>query len=263
MPQPAATSKNVFWGLNTLLGAAFIFELCAPDFSSALDAVTIALAAAASVAALARQLPLQNVLAAAAITALIGGVAHGLSAYPNFSLPFGPIVFNPAAGGKIFNAVPWTIPLLWVFAIFNARGVGRLILRPWRKVKNYGLWLIGLTTALAVAFDLTLEPFARHVKHFWLWQPTKIAYTWHGATPLNFVGWACVSLLIMLIISPSLIRKQPGGPSAPDYHPLVLWLGALLLFAIGTAGAGLLGPVGVDVVIAAVTGVFAVRGGRW
>lgn len=263
MPLPTATSKNVFWGLNALLGVTFILEICAPKSSSVLDAILIVLAAAASFAALARQLPMQNVLSVAIISALIGGVAHGLSACPNFSLPFGPIFFYPAAGGKISNFVPWTVPLVWVFAIFNARGVARLILLPWRKVKNYGVWLMGLTAVLAVAFDLALESFAGHVKHFWLWQPTKIPFTWQGATPLNFAGWACVSLLIMLIITPLLIRKQPGGPNAPEFHPLVLWLGALLLFAIGPAEARLWWPVGVDVIIAGVTAFFAVRGGRW
>ena len=118
---------------------------------------------------------LQNALPAALITALVGGIAHGLSANSNLSLPFGPIVFKPDAGAKIFGFVPWTIPLLWVIAIFNARGVARLILRPWRKVKNYGFRLVGLTTLLVVAFDIALEPFAWHVKHFWFWQRTKLS----------------------------------------------------------------------------------------
>jgi putative membrane protein len=263
MRTPDNPANKIFWTLNALLGAAFAVEIFAPQFSAALDAATIALAAVASVAALRRQLPLQNVLPAALITALIGGVAHGLSSNPNLAIPFGPVVFNPASGGKIFNAVPWTLPLLWVVAIFNARGVARLILRPWRKVKNYGFWLIGLTCVLAVAFDFALEPFAWHVKHFWLWQQTKIPFTWEGATVLNFLGWAFVSLLIMLFATPSLIPKSPVNPSKPDFHPLALWLGALLLFATGVAGAGLWAAVAADAVIAVVTTVMAVRGAKW
>jgi uncharacterized membrane protein len=263
MPLPASSSKYVFWGLNALLGVAFIVELAAPRFSSEWDTITIALAAIASVAALGRQLPLQNVLPAALITAAIGGIAHALSSNPDLSLPFGPVVFNEAAGAKIFNSVPWTVPLLWVIAIFNGRGLARLILRPWRKVKNYGFWLIGLTALLAVAFDVALEPFAWHVKHFWLWQPTRLAVTWQGTTLLNFLGWGGVAVLILLFASPSLIRKQPGSQSAPDFHPLVLWLGALLLFGAGSAGVGRWWPVGADAFIAAVTAFFAVRGAKW
>jgi uncharacterized membrane protein len=263
MPPAASTSKYWFWALNALLGVAFIVEISAPRFSNALDATIILLAAVASVAALHRQLPLQNVLPAALASAFIGGVTHGLSSFANFSVPFGPIDFDPAAGEKIFNFVPWTVPLIWVFAIFNARGVARLILRPWRKIKNYGYWLIGLTAALAMAFDVAFEPFAGRVKHFWHWERTKIPLTWGGATLLNFVGWAFVSLLIMVFVTPVLIRKQPGNPSAPDLHPLALWLGALVLFGTGLAGAGLWWAAGVDAVIAGVTTVFAVRGAKW
>ena len=263
MPPPASTSKIYFRSLNALLGVAFMLELCTTRFASDLDGITIVLASVASVAALHRQLPLQNVLPAALITATIGGIAHGLSANPNLALPFGPVVFCEAAGGKVFSAVPWTIPLLWIIAIFNARGMARLILRPWRKVKNYGYWLMGLTAALAVAFDVALEPFACAAKRFWLWQPTKIGLTWQGATPLNFLGWACVSLLIMAFATPSLIRKQPGAPSAPDLHPLVLWLGALLLFATGAVASKLWWPLGVDAALAAITTVFALRGAKW
>lgn len=264
MRQPANTARNWFWMLNALLGAVFIVELFAPKYASAVDGTTIALAALASVAALHRQLPLQNVLPVALIAALIGGLAHGLSSYPNLGIPFGPVVFNPASGAKIFNTIPWTIPLLWIVVIFNARGVARLILRPWRKVKNYGYWLIGLTCVLAVAFDFALEPFASHkVKNFWLWQPTKLGAIWQGATLLNFISWAFVALLIMLFATPSLIRKQPGKSSAPDWHPLILWLGALLLFAVGSAEARNWAPVAADAVIAAVTTVMAIRGARW
>ena len=263
MPSPASTSRYLFWALNALLGTAGFVELAKPHLSPAFDAVTIALAAMASIAALNRQLPLQNVLPVALITAVFGGVAHGLSACSGVSLPLGPVMFNSAAGARIFNFVPWTIPLIWIVAIFNARGVGRLILRPWRKVKTYGFWLIGLTAVLAVAFDLALEPYAWHVKGFWRWSPTKIAVTWEGTTLLNFVGWIFISLLIMAFATPSMIRKQPGNPSKPDLHPLFLWLGAFVIFAAGCASAGLGVAFGVDAAILVVTTVFAVRGALW
>jgi putative membrane protein len=259
---PTSTSKYGFWALNGLLGLAFVAEFFVPP-SVALDGLLIVLAAGASVVGHDRQLPLQNALSAALICAAVGGLAHGLSAQRDLALPFGPVLFNPAAGWKILNFVPWTIPLLWIIALFNARGLARLILRPWRKIKTYGFWLIGLTAVLAMAFDLALEPYAWHVKNFWLWQPTKLPLTWQGATLLNFLGWVCVSLLILVFITPLLIRKQPGQRSTPNLHPLILWLGALGLFAAGSAGAGLWWPVGVDAALAAVTGWLAIRGAKW
>jgi hypothetical protein len=261
MQLPENLRRYFFWMLNALLGVACLVELCAPNWLSWIDAAVIVLAAAVSITALNRQLPLQNILPAALITAAIGGLAHAFSA--RTSIPLGPVVFNSSAGGKLFNILPWTVPLIWVTAIFTARGVGRLILRPWRKVKIYGYWLIALTAVLAVAFAVALEPFAWHVKHLWLWQPTKLAVNWHGASLLNFLGWGCVTLFVMFFITPFLIRKQPGSSSAPDYHPLCLWLSALLVFAVGSATAGLWSAVVVDAVIAGTTIFFAVRGARW
>ena len=231
--------------------------------SENLDLILFALAAVASLAAACRQLPLQNVLIAAGFTALIGAAAHGLSANPDLAMPFGLLTFNPAAGAKIFHAVPWTVPLVWIFALFNSRGVARLILRPWRKQKNYGYILIALTALVAAGFDLALEPFAAHVKHFWLWHPTKFPWTWHGASPLNFIGWFCVTLLILAFATPSLIKKQPGSSGAVEMFSVALWFGAVALFAVTAAEAALWTAVVFDALLAAVLAVFCWRGANW
>ena len=253
--------KYIFGTLNALLGVASLVELLVPRWLSWVDAAAIALAAAASLLGLNRQLPLQNIFTAAVVTAAIGSAVHGFSA--RTAIPLGPIVFNSQAGAQSFSVVPWTIPLLWIAVLFTARGVGRLILRPWRKTKRYGYWLIGFTSILVAAFDFALEPWAWHVKHLWLWEPTKLTVNWNGATPLNFLVWGLAALLILMFITPSLIKKQPGSSSTPDFHPLALWLGALLIFAVGSASAGLWWSVGADAVIAGATGFFAVRGAKW
>ena len=252
---------RLFKLLNALLGVVCIVELLVPRWLSWIDAAAIALAAAASLVALNRQLPLQNIFTAAIVTAALGSAVHGFSV--RTAIPLGPIVFNSQAGAQIFGTVPWTVPLLWIAVLFTARGVGRLILRPWRKTKRYGYWLIGFTSLLVIAFDFALEPWAWHVKHLWLWQPTKLAMNWHGVTLLNFLVWGLAALLILMFITPSLIKKQPGSSGPPDFHPLALWLGALLVFAVGCASVGLWWSVIADAVIAGVTGFFAVRGAKW
>jgi uncharacterized membrane protein len=245
--------------LLTLVAASATFYFPFGETSN-LDALVLLLATACSIAILARQLPLQSVLFAAFITAFIGGAAHGLSA--RTGLPFGPLIFDATAGPKLFNIVPTVVPLVWIIALFNSRGVARLMLRPWRRVKTYGFLFMGLTAALALAFDLALEPYA-HVKHLWRWQPTMITVTWCGATPLSFLVWGAVSLLILVIIMPYLIRKQPGNPSAPDFTPLALWLGAIILFSANAAQAGLWTAVGLNVVIAGSAALFSWRGAKW
>lgn len=260
----SSTASKPLWPLRLLLALTLVTaaaSLFIPARQSApVDAFALVAAAAASVAILARTLPLQSVLFAAFITALIGGAALGLSAQTG--LPFGPVSFGNTHGPLLFNCVPWTVPFLWIVAILNSRGVARLVLRPWRKVKNYGFLLMALSLVLILAFDFALEPFAR-AKHLWLWQPTKISLTWQSASPLVFLGWTFVSGLILAVIMPYLIRKQPGNPSGPDFAPLALWLGALVVFGVAAAGAGMWPAVILDGVLGLIVAGLCWRGARW
>ena len=259
-------AKFARWGLNAALAVLFILELLTPADSPWIGAGLIVLAAVTSMLSMAKKLPLQNILLAAAITALIGGIAFSLTAQPAIAMPFGPLVFGPGAGGKIFNVVPWPLPVMCIVVIFTSRGVARHILRPWRKLrKHYGWWVILLTALLVTAFDLALQPFAVRNADFWLWQPTKMPALWDGASPLDPVGWFFVTVLILAIITPSLIRKQPGKRhhEPMEYHPVAVWLGALLLFAVGAVRAGAMAALWFDAGLAAVTLTFVVRGAKW
>lgn len=257
-------AKFARWGLNAALAVLFILELLNPGGSPGISAALIVLAAVTSIASLTKQLPLQNVLLASAITALVGGIAFSLTVQPAIAMPFGPLVFEAGAGGKIFNVIPWPLPFLCIAMIFSARGVARHILRPWRKTKSYGWWVIGLTAVLVTGFDLAFEPFAVRTADMWLWQPTKIPAMWQGASPMDPIGWFFMTLLILAVITPSLIRKQPGtGHLQPDLQPVAVWLGALILFAVGAVQNGTMVPLGIDAGLAVVTLVFVIRGIKW
>lgn len=258
----------VHWLFTALVAACFVAvfvmswtSASTPDIPGWLAALLISLATASTIVAPLRRLPMQNVFGAALIIAVIGGTAHALGEITD--MPFGPFVFGPEAGPKLFQTLPWAMPLLWVFAILNSRGVARLIMRPWRKTKTYGFWVIGSTTALVMLFAFALDPFASRVHHYWLWTPTKFPVTWQGAPLVNFLGWAVVALLILAFVTPLLINKRPKGKSRPDYHPLGLWLGALLLFGGAAAMRGLWPAAVAEAGIVVVTAVFAIRGGGW
>jgi len=265
---PAEKKKVwVHWLFVVLFAIAYALVFVAnglsldlPDKSGWLEALLILLATVSTITALARQLPLQNVLLAAFVIALMGGAVHALGV--TTGIPFGPFLFGADAGPQMFKTLPLAMPLIWVTAILNSRGVVRLILRPWRKLHSYGFWLIGFTALLTMLFDLAFDPFASRVKHYWLWMPTKFPLTWQGAPLVNFLSWAVVALLMLAFVTPALINKNPHRRMA-DFHPLVVWLGAMLLFGTASALHGLWGAVALDGIVAAVAATFAIRGGRW
>ena len=109
------------WLSAFLLAAAFAWGLVAvfapANFANWPEAALILLAAISTIAALARQLPLQNVLLAAFVIAVFGGAAHAVGALTG--IPFGPFTFTENAGPEIFKTLPWAMPLLWVVAGFE------------------------------------------------------------------------------------------------------------------------------------------------
>jgi len=216
----------------------------------------------ATVLAQSRQLPSLKVLLATAIIGGIGGAVHWVGAATN--LPFGPFTFSEQTGPQLFRKLTWAMPWLWIVIVLNARGVARLILKPWRKTKTYGFWIIGVTTLLVVALALALDPFATHVAHYWFWLPTKFPYTWLGMPWSNALGWALTTLLLLAFITPLLInRGSRSRKLPPDYHPLIVWWLLLILFGVG-AGLERLWVASVFCAATAiVASIFAIRGARW
>ncbi len=225
------------------------------------EGLLLVLTMAVLLASLTRQLPGQNVMLASIIIAVIAGAVQSVGALT--AIPFGPYVYTDNIGQQLFHPLPWAVPLLWLAVVVASRGVARLMLRPWRKTQNYGFRLIGLTTLLAVLLDVSLEPFATQVKHYWFWNPTKLRLDWYTTPCINFFGWAVSVLLILAFATPSLINKKPGPQPPPDYLPLVIWLLFNLLFATGAAVHHLWPALGVTCAISLAVAVFAVRGARW
>lgn len=225
------------------------------------EGLLLVLTVATLLASLTRQLPGQNVMLASIIIAVIASVVQSVGALT--AVPFGPYVYTDNFGQQLFRPLPWAVPLLWLAVIMASRGVARLTLRPWRKTQNYGYRLIGLTTLLVVLLDVSLEPFATQVKHYWFWNPTKLRLDWYTTPCVNFIGWAVAVLLILAFATPSLINKRPVQQPPPDYSPLVIWLLYNFLFATGAAVHHLWPALGVTCAISVGVAVAAIRGARW
>ena len=196
------------------------------------DGSLLVLAAGTTLAALSRRLPAQNVILAAVVIGIAGGGAESLGAAAG--VPFGPLVYHPENIGRLmFDLLPWSVPLIWVTVILNARGVARLMLRRYRAKSYYGFWVMGLTVLLVVVFELSFEPYATALKEYWSWKPTRIHSDWYTTPWSNFLGWAVVAGLILLFVTPALINKSPIK-YPPSYEPLIVWevIGILLLTGI-------------------------------
>jgi len=233
-----------------------------PQFGEARwpDALLLLLVAATTLASLARRLPGQNVILASIIIVAIASGAHTVGALT--AIPFGPFLYADGIGPQLFYPLPWAVPVIWLVAILTSRGVGRLMLRPWRKTKNYGFWLMGVTTALVVLFDVGLEPFATRVRHLWFWAPTHAWLYWYTTPWVNFLGWAAVAVLILAFTTPTLINKKPVKQPR-DYKPLIVWLLLNALFVTAAFVNQLWWAAGLTTAGAVTASVFAVRGARW
>ena len=215
---------------------------------------------AATLVALARRLPAQNVAVIAAIIGLASAFITILSA--KTSIPFGPRAYTERFGARLFGILPWPVPLLWLCVLLNSRAVARLILRPWRKAERYGLWLIAITALLAVATDFGLEPYATQVRHYWIWQTPGALLFWQTAPLVNFWGWAATAVVLLVFAAPWLINKRPVKQS-PDFIPLALWLLLNLYFVAANAMNGFVNVAVAGVTLTLAAGMFAARGATW
>jgi len=234
----APAAHYLLLGLFLLSSIAVALRLYRPGWISAdavwPDGLLVLSAVATTLAALARRLPAQNVVAVAVLIGVMFGGAQYLGA--RYDIPFGPFTYADAPV-RSQNALPWIIPLVWLSILLNARGVARLVLRPWRQTRNYGFWQIGLSTLLVVLMDLGLQPFASKVNSYWTWKPTLLASTWYGAPWVNFLGRGVITLLILAFVTPFLINKRPGKHSI-DFHPLLVWTVVNFLFLTSAATHG-------------------------
>ena len=218
----------------------------------ALDGLVLLSAMVLTLSALKQRLPAQNLLAASVLIAVITGI--GASVSPGSGVPFGKIEY--AATLKLFNVLPWPVPLVWVAVILTAREVARLCLQSWRRSRSYGLWLAGLAAGLAVVFDLGLEPFALRVRSYWAWP--KMIPPLNTAPWINFLGWFVLAFGILLCLAPWFVRKRPM-PEPKNFRPLWVWISANLYLAAGNAREQLWIPVLASLLLNATITVRATR----
>lgn len=163
-----------------------------------LDALILSAATAATLLAVARQAPWQNVVAAALLAGL-----------PGTALP-------TLASGASTGVSLIAMHLVSVVLVLNARGVARLALEPFPTVERRGWWVLGLmgiqVGILAVA---CAQLFSRGAN---AWLPAVGPW-------LAFVVGCASSVLAAVLATPFLLNKRPGPMPVPSRSPLVLLTG--------------------------------------
>jgi hypothetical protein len=194
--------------------------------------------------AYARHISLQSTLMASCVIGFIGAVAHWISEAS--AIPFGPIHFPGSLDASPLQETFWVSAMMWVVLLLNARGMARLILTRRSKHRHHGLHLMGVSLLLILLMVMAMEPFASTVHHYWLWGETRLPFTWQGVPLSSLFAWCVVGSVASVAATPFLIAKRPH-PLPLTGEPAWLWILISILFAVGTALAGLWPATGVAV----------------
>ncbi len=138
---------------------------------------------------LARSLPVQNVvMIAASLLAGEGALDYFLANYARVEVK-GPMWCYLAGAA-----------LLWLAVVLSVRRMAQFILRPWRRERLYGFWLIGMSTVATAAFQfgwpcLNLDPDADAI------DPGKAA--------IMAAVRGLATLVLLTCLAPWFVRKRP------------------------------------------------------
>ena len=205
---------------SLLLGASFwVAAPVMPSFLYWSGVLCLVLMALAALASLARYLPWQNVIVSAGLIVLLSGVGEpGNTA-------------SRAVWARGGDDRLWGEPLAWLVAIVTARGLGRLILRPWLQTPTYGFRLLAASVLLVVLVDAGFGVLAVNANGAWHW---RLGASWPIPAWSHAAGVAMFSLFLLVAAAPWLIDKRPEIPP-PDRQPLVIW--AFLAFLVIASAA--------------------------
>jgi len=129
--------------------------------------------------------------------------------------PFGNYRYTSFLGYKIFDHVPFSIPLSWFYVGFATVLIGYELSR---RIPFHPRWLYAVMMGafLLVVWDLVLDPAMAHKSltvKFWEWGQTG---SYFGMPGQNFFGWGLTAFIFMLVSrliwrsDPPIDRGIPG-----------------------------------------------------
>lgn len=248
---------------TTLVAVGLAFAgVSAPSYGAWFYALQIVVVFLTALAALARRLPWQNVIACGLAVSLTVGMAlamAGSGSLGRMGLNAGGAATRSGCGIRDLGWSAWPAPLLWTAALLVARQTAKVLLQPWRRQRQYGWWLLGVATVLGWVAVAVSAPWAEHMLGWWSWADgggvwAGMPAIWLGAV-LAFVA------LLLLLASAWLIPKRPTGRAA-DFEPVWVWGGLVLWLACGDLRGGFWLPAALGFVAWAVVTALAWRAAR-
>jgi putative membrane protein len=163
--------------------------------------------------------------------------------------PFGNYEYLDSLGFKLFDRVPFTIPLSWFYMGFAGYLLGRAIVAN-RGLRPVEPWAIGLGVWFLIVWDLVLDPAMAHQDlriQFWVWHQEG---PYFGMPIQNYLGWAATAVLFMAV-SRILWRRGVDPASLPSWFPFAVYAANSGFAMAISADVGLYVPI----VLSAVFGV--------
>jgi putative membrane protein len=160
--------------------------------------------------------------------------------------PFGAYTYTDVLQPQVLGVVPLAIPFAWLLIVTAAVGVGELVLgRDGGSAyaeRRVSATKVLMAAAFALLLDVTIEPFAVHINHYWVWSDSPSG-SYYGIPASNFVAWFVTSLVLSWVVllhraraaaarSPS--RAQPFWP----WLPVTLYLTNLTMFVVVNLARG-------------------------
>ncbi len=178
---------GLFLALAGLACAKWAFPESVPGYPRLLAILLLVEAAITLIVSMSCRLPLQNVLLASAIIALVGTAGDAVGQGIHF----------------------WLLPpVLWILAVLGSRCVAQALLRPWRQTAAYGYWQLAATAVLVVFFFTPLELFAS-ATHTAASGFGLSAAAAHCLAPGIVALRGVTAVVALLLATPSLIDKRP------------------------------------------------------
>jgi putative membrane protein len=165
-------------------------------------------------------------------------------------VPFGTYTYTDILRPKILGVVPLAIPCAWLLIVGAAVGTSEHVLEltgrsPLGDVRVSTTKVL-TAASLALLLDVTIEPFAVNINHYWIWSDSGHS-TYYGIPTSNFAAWWVTSVILVVVL---LNRRRaaalahlhrPGRTASRSFWPwlpLTLYLTNLTMFVLVNMARG-------------------------